>query len=130
MARAPAAAAPVVAEEPVPAADVAADIALEEEAAGGGAAVVVATILRNADGSYTLETGAGPEAMDSAVMGATPDAEAPAATGQTFSPDESGIGELMTAVLDLVDPENAGGAQAKAAFDEGFNGPAPAPPVV
>jgi hypothetical protein len=128
MARAPAAAAPeVVVEEP--AADVAADIALEEEAAGGGEAVVVATILRNADGSYTLQTGAGPEAMDSAAMGATPDAEAPAATGQTFTPDEDGIGQLMTAVHELIDPDMEGGAQAKAAFNEGFSGPAPAPPA-
>ena len=105
----------------MPAADVAADIALEEEAAGGGEAVVVATILRNGDGSYTLETGAGPEAMDSAAMGATPEASA----GQTFSPDEDGIGQLMTAVHELIDPDMEGGTQAKAAFDEGFNGPAP-----
>ena len=128
MARAPAAAAPVVVEEEMPAPDVAADIALEEEAAGGGEAVVVATILRNGDGSFTLETGVGPEQMDSAAMGATPDAPV-SAHGQTFSPDEDGIGQLMTAVHELIDPDMEGGTQAKAAFDEGFNGPAPPAPV-
>lgn len=114
MARAPA----PVAEDP--AAQVAADVALEEEAAGE--AVVVATILRNADGSYTLETGEGPE-MDPAM------AEPTAAMGQTFPPDEGGIGQLMTAVLDLVDPENAGGAQAQANFSAGFAGEEPAAPM-
>lgn len=111
---------PAVEEEPV-APSVAADIALEEEAAGE--AVVVATILRNADGSYTLQTGEGPE-ME---MGGEEPGESMAQAGQTFAPDEGGIGQLMTAVLDLVDPENAGGAQAKANFNEGFSGPPAAP---
>jgi hypothetical protein len=35
----------------------------------------------------------------------------------------------MTAVLDLVDPENPEGEQAKAAFDEGFGAPKAAPPA-
>jgi hypothetical protein len=126
MARAPAAAPEAVVEESAPAANVAADIALEEEAAGGGEAVVVATILRNADGSFTLETGSGPEMMDSAAMGATPEAEA--ATGQSFGADQ--IGELMTAVHELIDPDTEGGAQSKANFDEGFGTPPPAPAPV
>jgi hypothetical protein len=127
MARAPAAAPEAVVEESAPAANVAADIALEEEAAGGGEAVVVATILRNADGSFTLQTGdEGPEMMDSAAMGATPEAEA--ATGQSFGADQ--IGELMTAVHELIDPDTEGGAQSKANFDEGFGTPPPAPAPV
>lgn len=106
----------VVAEMP------ATDVAAEEEAAGE--AVVVATILRNADGSFTLETGEPEMPMDPA-MGA----EATAPAGQTFAADEGGIGQLMTAVLDLVDPANAGGAMAKAAFEEGFSGAPAAPPA-
>ena len=104
--------------------DVAADVALEEEAAGE--AVVVATILRNADGSYTLETGAEPS-MDPAVdpaMGA--EGGAMPAAGQTFDD----VGLLMTAVHELIDPDTEGGAQSKANFDEGFGAAPPAPAPV
>ena len=121
MARAPAAA-PVAVEEEMPAADMAMadDMAVEEEAAES---TVVATILKNADGSYTLETGAGPEEMAEMPMGMGAGAPAPMAAGKTYQADEAGIGELMTAVLDLVDPENAGSPQAAANFAEGFRGP-------
>ena len=108
----------------MPAPDVAADLALEEEAAGE--AVVVATILRNADGSYTLETGAEP-AMDPAMDPAMGAEGGAMPAGQSFGPDQ--IGELMTAVHELIDPDMEGGAQAKANFDEGFGAPPAAPPV-
>lgn len=121
MARAPATAVPTepVAQEPLP--PVAADVALEEEAAEEP--LVVATILRNADGSYILETGDEAE-IDPAMA---PEDGALPPTGQTFSADEGGIGKLMTAVLDLVDPEATGGALSQAAFQEGFAGKEPAP---
>lgn len=129
MALAPAPAAPAApmdaaTEAPLP--NAAADAALEEDAASE--AVVVATILRNADGSFTLETGDEPEPEADPTM-APADGAAAAPAGQTFSADEGGIGKLMTAVLDLVDPENAGGAQSQAAFQEGFTGEKPKPPA-
>ena len=111
----------------MPAPDVAADLALEEEAAGE--AVVVATILRNADGSYTLETGAGPAMMDPAMGAPEGDAGMSAGgAGQSFGPDQ--VGELMTAVHELIDPDTEGGAQSKANFDEGFGAAPPAPAPV
>ena len=119
MARAPA---PVV-EEEVAAADDAAMVAGAEEMAAEEP-VVVATILKAADGSLILESGDEPEAVEGAeiVEGAP--------TGETFTADEDGIGRLMVAVLNLVDPENPEGEQAKANFQEGFGGgPAPAEPV-
>lgn len=126
MARAPATAAPGIpaaapAVEPLP--DVTADVALDEE--GADEPVVVATILRNADGSFILETGDEPE-IDSAMA---PEEGAVAPAGQTFSADEDGIGKLLTAVHELVDPENSGGAQSQAAFQAGFAGEEPKPPA-
>jgi hypothetical protein len=80
----------------------------------GGEATVVATILKNADGSFSLEGGM--DEMAAPEMGAEGGPPAP----KTFSGDEAGIGELMTEILNIVDPENAEGPAAAANFDEGF----------
>lgn len=115
MARAPipaAAEAAAVEEAPV----IAADVAAAEETAEP---VVVLTVLKNADGSFTLETGDEPEMGEGG--------EAPmAAEGQSFGADEAGVGKLMTAILDLVDPENPEGPAAAANFQAGFEGKEPA----
>ncbi len=113
MARAPA---PVAAEEVAAAAPVAAEEVATETM---DEPVVVATILKAADGSFILETGDAPEMIEGEAM-------APA--GTAFTADEAGIGKLMTAILDLVDPENADGPAAAANFQEGFTGAAKAPP--
>jgi hypothetical protein len=120
MALPPAAAAAPVApvEEEVPV-DMAAPVDAPVEDVPEEEATVVATILKNADGSYTLESGAGDMEMDPAMAGGEA-AAMPA--GQSFPADEGGIGQLMTAILDLVDPEATGGAASQAAFAEGFGG--------
>jgi len=121
MARAPLpAAAEVAVEEPVESAAPVAEAPVDE----GAEPVVVATILKAADGSFILETGDEPEApMADADPMAMPE-------GKTFTADEDGIGKLMTAVLDIVDPENAEGPAAQASFAEGFGGDeAKAPPA-
>lgn len=97
---------------------------VEEMAPDDEQPVVVATILKNADGSFTLQAGDEPEAVvDGEVEPMAP------AMGESYAPDEDGIGRLMAAVLDLVDPENPESAQAAANFDEGFGTPPAAAPA-
>lgn len=111
MARAPQAVAEVV-EAPVE------EMAVEET----DAPVVVLTLLRNADGSYVLQAGDEPEMVEGGEPMAMPE-------GQSYPPDEAGVGALMTAILDMVDPENSSGPQAQANFTEGY-GAEEAPPAV
>ena len=85
---------------------------------------VVATILKKADGSFVLEGGDEPEVG--------PDGAPPADMATTEPQTFDDIGDLMTAVHNLIDPENPEGPQAQANFEEGF-GPteeeAPAEPI-
>lgn len=121
MARAPQAMPPVAPEEDPALMDPgAADVGAGDDMAteGEGAPVVVATILRNADGSYMLQPGDEPEGDDVAP------------TGQSFPADDTGVGQLLTAIHGLVDPDNAEGPKAVERMNEGYGGPPAAPPAV
>lgn len=130
------AAAPPAEEMPVDPAMAGADMAAAEEGMDEEP-VVVLTVLKNADGSFVLETGDAEGDAAMLVEGAPPAAggaaPAPAPAGQNFGADEAGVGALMTAILDVIDPENPESPAAQANFAEGFAGPAgaepPAPPM-
>jgi hypothetical protein len=104
-----------------------AEAPVEEEDPGE----VVATILKKADGSFVLEGAAAPmEAGAPPEMGM--EGMAPGGEPQTFTPDETGIGDLLTAIHNIIDPENPEGPAAQANFEEGFGGEeeeAPAEPI-
>lgn len=107
------AAAPAASDDaPMPAA-AAAGADMGDEGEGD---TVVCTVLKKADGSFVLEMGDEPEAGED---GAEP---APAAEGQTFQPDETGIGKLLMAIHNVVDPENAEGPAAAKNLQAGFDG--------
>lgn len=120
MARAPiAAAAPPVAGDDAAAAPAATAMPAADDMSGeddDDAGTVLCTVLKKADGSLVLQMGDEPEAGDD---GTEP---MPAAEGQTFQPDESGIGKLLVAIHNVVDPENAEGPAAQANFKAGFDG--------
>jgi len=96
--------------------DMAMEAPVEEEDPGE----VVLTVLKKADGSFVLEGAGAPADMgglppEPGMEGAAPAGPEP----QTFDD----VGDLLTAIHNLVDPANPEGPQAQADFEAGFNGP-------
>lgn len=107
----PPAAAPTPAASPVPPPAMAAPAAPADDMAGEepteeGEPEVVATILKNSDGTYTLQAGDEPEDETGAPMGEP--------TGDTFDTPQA----LVRGLIGLLE----GGSGAEEAFGEGFKG--------
>lgn len=89
--------------------------------AGAEQPIVLCTVLQNPDGTLMLEGGDEAEP----AMGEGDEMAGPA--GQTFPPDDAGIGRLLKAVLDIVRGKGQGDEGAVEQMGAGFKGANGAP---